>query len=399
MSSFRVAAPPLPGLDSLRGLAALAVVTTHVAFWCGYYSEGLLGAFAQRLEVGVAIFFALSGYLLGFPWIAAGRTSQPRDSVRRYLWKRGLRVLPVYWVTVVAALLLVEQNAGAGPRDWLDNLLLLQMFTTGNFPEGLSQMWSLATEVSFYVGLPLLAAVLTHRRLARPGRQLTVLAALSLAGVVWTWAAADLLVGWGTWPGLSLPAYLPWFAAGIALAIIDVERRVAPERRSRLVSWVEAAAEAPGSCWVLAVAVLLVASTPIAGVPGLVGRTPSEATVRVVLYAFVALALVVPSVFGRPDTTYARFMALPPLRHLGRISYSLFCCHVIVLAVVFGHTGLTVFDEHVPFVLPLVLALSLAISEVLYRLVERPFLRFKDRGPGRTTPAATTADTATHDKT
>ncbi len=98
-----------------------------------------------------------------------------------------------------------------------------------------------------------------------------------------------------------------------------------------------------------------------------------------------------PGIFGRPSTAYARIMAHPFLRHLGHISYSLFCCHVIVIAVMFDRFDLTQFSENMWLVLGAVLVVSLAVSEVLYRVVERPFMRLKNAG--RRKPTAAIAET------
>src|SRR2546421_327911 len=54
-----------PLVDALRAIAALAVLGTHAAFFGGAY-EGhtALGPYAQRLDVGVTVFFLISGFLL-----------------------------------------------------------------------------------------------------------------------------------------------------------------------------------------------------------------------------------------------------------------------------------------------------------------------------------------------
>ncbi|MEH3067423.1 MAG: acyltransferase [Aeromicrobium erythreum] len=396
-SGGRAAAPVYPGLDTLRAVASLAVVLTHCAFWAGFYDAGLLGAATQRLEVGVAVFFVLSGFLLAHPWLTAARTREHHDSVPRYAWKRALRVLPVYWVTVVLALLVVRQNRELGLDRWLQNLALVDLYREPALPEGLSQMWSLATEVAFYAALPLILVVLLGRRThgLRVRRVLTLLSVLAVLSLVWTWAASigGPLVPLGPWTTQALPAFLGWFAVGIAFAVVDVDRRhPLPGRPSRVARRLESVASAPGACWLLAAAVLVVASTPLGGAAGLFARTSSESLVRAVAYAVVAALVVLPSVFGDAETPYARWMAHPWLRHLGHVSYSLFCCHVIVLWVLFDRLDLTLFNASFPLVVVLVLAVSLPVSELLYRLVERPFLRLKNLG--RRTPAATTTDTA-----
>ena len=175
VTTVSIRAPYLPGLDSLRGFASLAVVITHCAFWVGFYDVGLLGAFAQRLEVGVAIFFVLSGYLLSYPWLAAARTGTPSPAVGTYLRKRALRVLPVYWVTVVLAMTLIETNRDAEQSVWLHNLAMIEYYFEAPFPEGLTQMWSLSTEVAFEPVPPgpllLLVRAAPSRPLAQCGRR------------------------------------------------------------------------------------------------------------------------------------------------------------------------------------------------------------------------------------
>ncbi|MBD8608278.1 acyltransferase [Aeromicrobium sp. CFBP 8757] len=387
-------APVFPGLDSIRAVASIAVVATHVGFWVGYYDAGLIGAVVQRLEVGVAIFFVLSGFLLAHPWLRELRTGARRDSTGRYFVKRALRILPVYWVVVVGAILLVQENAGTSPARWIDALLMIDLYVDDTLLQSLTQMWSLATEVAFYVVLPVLMAVLVRvvaRSRWRPVAMLGALAVLSLASLVWVVLAAGPLTAWGAWVTQALPGYLGWFGAGIALAVLDVEGRHAePGRELAAVRWCRTAAAAPWTCWLVAVAVLLVASTPLGGPVQLVSRTAAEGVCRTVLYAVVAVAVVLPSIFGDPSTTYARILALPPLRHLGHISYSLFCCHLIVIAVAFERLDLVLFGENMLVMLVGVLAVSLVLSEILYRLVERPFMRLKD--VGRRTPATTAAE-------
>ena len=93
----------------------MAVLTTHAAFWAGSYTQhGYWGSLLARLDVGVAIFFVLSGFLLSRPWIARARLGLPRPKVGRYYWKRVLRIFPVYLVTAVLALSLIPENDGLG---------------------------------------------------------------------------------------------------------------------------------------------------------------------------------------------------------------------------------------------------------------------------------------------
>ncbi len=107
------ALPRLPVLDSLRGLWVLALVTAHTSFWAGSYTRnGVWGTLLARLDVGVALFFVLSGVLLSYPYLARAQQQVARPRVAPYLWRRFLRIYPVYVLTVVGALLLIEGEPG-----------------------------------------------------------------------------------------------------------------------------------------------------------------------------------------------------------------------------------------------------------------------------------------------
>ena len=373
--------PRFPGLDSLRAVASIAVVATHTCFWAGVYGNGTLGAATQRLEVGVAVFFVLSGFLLSHPFLTRLRTGRPHDSTRRYFWKRSLRILPVYWVAVVASLVLLPANHSLGASRWVDNLLLIDVYRNPALPHGVTQMWSLSTEVAFYLVLPLLMWLLARyvaRRRWAPRLLLVALSVLSVLSLVWTAAAAS---GLKHVEGAhqSLPSYFIWFALGIALAVLDVDRRHrAVPTRHRPVGAATVLASSPGTCWLLALAVFTIASTPLAGPPALVAIRAGQSVMRTSLYAVVALLVVLPSVLGDEHSAYARALAHPFPRHLGHISYSLFCCHVLVLELEARWLGFELFQSD-PFVLfAVTLSISLVTAELLYRSVERPFLRWKD---------------------
>ena len=203
-----------PALDSMRAIGALAVFTTHVAFWSGAYTgNGVWGTLLARLDVGVAIFFVLSGFLLSRPFLARASVGRPRPALGRYYWKRFLRIAPLYVFTALLALALIKKNDVLGARDWLVTLFMGDTFLRGTMPNGLTQMWSLAVEVSFYLILPLLMAIAVGRparlRARRVVALVCVMAAVSVAWNLWgaPWA--------GEWtsgqPDQWLPAYLGWF--------------------------------------------------------------------------------------------------------------------------------------------------------------------------------------------
>ncbi|MDN4173099.1 acyltransferase [Nocardioides sp. SOB77] len=388
-------APRFPALDAMRAIGALAVLTTHVAFWSGDYGRhGFWGVTLARLDVGVALFFVLSGFLLSRPYLARSAAALPRPSTRAYLWRRFLRIVPVYVVTVVVALAFIDENSHLGAREWLTTLTMTNTFVDALPPGGLSHMWSLAVEVSFYLVLPLLMLLAAGRRGLRPARVGLVLAGMTAVTVWWHLQGSDWAEEWtGGAPAQWLPGYLTWFAAGIGLALTHVLAvRGAPHARRVL-----SVGRQPGACWAIAAALLLVASTPLAGPALLIAPTTAESLTKNLLYTAVGLLVVLPAVVADDRGAFARVLGHPAARRLGLTSYSLFALHLPVLHLVMWLTGWQLFGGHGVLLWLITLAGSLVVAELGYRLLEVPAMRLKRLVPaGREEPtAATTAASGT----
>lgn len=390
----RGATPVFPVLDALRAVGAFAVVLTHVTFWTGdYLRHGIVGRMLPRLDVGVAIFFVLSGFLLAHQYFAAASRGRAHDSVGRYYWKRFLRIYPPYVIGVVPALVFVGANAGADLGDWASVLTLTDIYTSDALRPGMTQMWSLATEVSFYALLPLLMLVAGATRGRRPTtrRVALLLGALVVLNVVWT-LVLDERVPEAALSAQWLPNYLMWFCAGMALAWIHV-LATRPGGAPRL-HWLFALARQPGVCWALAVSLLVLAATPISGPMLFDPPTAAEALTRQVLYAFIGGLIVLTGVFPDERSRYARVMSRRLPRRLGHISYGVFCLHLVVLHFVYWATPFTMFEGTDLFpVLGLTLLITLPLAELLYRFVEVPAMRLRHLGSAtarKTPPSATT---------
>jgi peptidoglycan/LPS O-acetylase OafA/YrhL len=365
-----------PALDGLRGLAALAVVTTHVGFQTGRTGRhGPVGWLLARGDFGVTVFFLLSGFLLYRP------LSARPVRLGSYLRRRAFRVLPVYFVAVVLALSLLPENGDAGVATWVKHLLLVQVYVDTQLPDGLTQMWSLCTEVAFYLALPLIAAAALRLRRRRgqdvgEGTDLALLAGMLVLGVAWTAASAR----GGVLPptaNLWLPGYADWFALGMGLAVLHARVARVPEQPlSRALRDLGAA---PGTCLAVALPLFLLAATALGGPRLLDPPTALEAVLKHVLYGFSALWLLLPVVFAPASgSAWTRVLTSRPLHAIGQVSYSLFALHLLLLYVVVEAVG-GPFTGHFATVWLGTVALSLAASAVSFRLVERPMTR---RGRG-----------------
>jgi peptidoglycan/LPS O-acetylase OafA/YrhL len=315
-------------LTGIRAVAALLVMATHAAYTTGKYTHGYLGLVYSRMEIGVPIFFVLSGFLLFSPWVKATAAGIDPPSVRRYAWHRVRRIMPAYAVTVLIAYLLYHwrtagPNPGHTPMGLLRNLTLTQIYTDNYLysylHQGLTQMWSLAVEVAFYVALPFLAyllLVVLCRRRWRPALLLTGLAALLAITPAWLILVhtTDFLPDGAR---LWLPTYLLWFLGGMVLAVLQP-------------MGVRAYAFA---CVPLAVVCYFIASTPIAGEPTTSPHELREALLKAAFYAVIATLAVAPLALADRGL-YARFLASRPMVFLGEISYEIFLIHLVTMELV-----------------------------------------------------------------
>jgi peptidoglycan/LPS O-acetylase OafA/YrhL len=352
----------VPALTGVRALAALLVVATHAAYTTGKYTHGYLGLVYSRMEIGVPIFFVLSGFLLFGPWVRAAMTGSSGPSLRRYAWRRFRRIMPAYAVTVLAAFVLYHfRTAGPNPgHSWnglLRNLTLTQIYTDNylfsHLHQGLTQMWSLAVEVAFYAVLPLLAyllLVVICRRRWRPWLLLAGLGGLALISPAWL-VLVHTVDGLPDGAKLWLPGYLAWFVGGMVLTVLAA-------MRVRCYGFVVVP---------LAVVSFFIAATPIAGEPTTSPSGLAQAVVKVVFYAVIATLLVAPPAMS-DNGWYSRVLASRPMVWLGEISYEIFLVHLILMEIAMVEIlHWPVYTGSMPALFAVTLALSIPVAWLLHR--------------------------------
>ena len=352
----------VPSLTGVRALAALLVVGTHAAYTTGKYTHGYVGLLVSRMEIGVPIFFVLSGFLLFGPWVKAAVAGSAAPSVKRYAWHRVRRIMPAYVITVLAAYVVYHfRDAGPNPgHSWtglLRNLTLTQIYTDSymfsHLHQGLTQMWSLAVEVAFYLVLPAIAyllLVVLCRRQWRPYLLLAGLGALVLISPAWMVLVhtTDFLPDGAP---LWLPGYLAWFVGGMILTVL--------------------AAMGVRCYWFVALPLALVcfaiASTPIAGEPTTSPSGLAQAVVKTLIYAVIATLVVAPLALGDRGW-YSRLLASRPMVWLGEISYEIFLVHLILMEVAMVEIlHWRVYTGSMAALFVVTMALTIPVAWVLHR--------------------------------
>lgn len=340
----------VPALDGIRAFAVTAVVGYHGG-WPGFSGGGF----------GVDLFFVLSGFLITWLLIRE-KTRFGCVSLRNFYIRRVLRIVPAYVLFLTGyAALCVWIFRDLYPR-LFESTLFAATYTTNIAFSWLNRdvlqahTWSLSMEEQFYLAYPALVAFSSRKTVMRVTALLLVLApawrlVLFLSGAD---ASNPTRIGYG--PDTRFDSIL-W---GSLLAYVwtsDLRQRL-------LVHW----------------------SGPIF----IVGMTMMLASIGLSLqfrpflltfgYTGVAIgsALVILAVLMNSDARAAVLLAWAPLRTVGVLSYSMYLWHPSMLGLaarVRARTG----DELDWLADVFYVCATLVFSVLSYWLVERQFLRLKDR--------------------
>jgi len=366
-----------PPIDGLRALAAIAVLLTHAAIYSGLAAAGGdTGRVAQRLEVGVAVFFVISGFVLYRPFLLARLDGRELPRVGRYAGRRALRIVPAYWLALTVAAIALSLPGVFSLSGIVTYYGFGQIYATDTFTGGLVQAWTLCVEVTFYAFLPLWAWLM--RRSGPAGLRREALALLGLAAFSLAWKAAFV---WGGPPDQvvlspwlhSLPAYFDHFALGMGLAV--------------LVAWKPLPRWVPLAGVVVALVAFYVVSLQIGiGYALFEPYNRWQWMGRHLLYGVIGCALVAVALAAVPERGVAgRVLANRPIVFLGAISYGIYLWHVTVIE---GLQRLDLMPSWHPFLslAALALALTVLVSAASWFWWERPLLRAGSR-PWRRVPA------------
>lgn len=195
------------GLDIYRSVAILMVLCAHglaLMFGAWFNTTPLL----YTLGLGVEIFFALSGFLIGGILIRdvveQPRTvSAPRKLLSFYL-RRWLRTLPLYYLMVIVSVYYAEwPHFSLGFPSLGNGMLLANLFFLQNFQNGWLALqpvsWSLAIEEWFYLLIPLGMVAISFVRRRRLRARLVLAYGVAVVLAVLAYRASDVLVNHSSW--------------------------------------------------------------------------------------------------------------------------------------------------------------------------------------------------------
>jgi peptidoglycan/LPS O-acetylase OafA/YrhL len=385
---MNVRAERFPLVDSLRAIAALSVLALHAAYFAGMFSSNsVLLPYIAQAGAGVSIFFAISGFLLYRPFVRARLLDLSPVSVRVYGWRRFLRIAPAFWVALAVVAIWLGSDLWSS-REVVRNFGFLQLYYGGGGV--IPQAWTLCVEVAFYASLPLWAGLMRRMPgLDFEGRLRTELWSVS-ALVAGSIAYSAVLTYSHTvratvlFPAAllsALPGFMDQLGLGMLLAVVSVWVEQRP--RGALPRPFAYLVRNPSVCWLVALAAIAI----VAQVLGFsIVYTPGEFMVRHLVNSLIAVAVLIPAVFGDArEGLVRRVLGSRVLLYLGLISYGFYLYHYAVLQQLlrWKHEGGLGFLTSSASWFGLGFAGALVAGSLSYYLVERPALSLKRLVPPR----------------
>jgi peptidoglycan/LPS O-acetylase OafA/YrhL len=337
----------LASLQSLRGIAAVWVVLYHLDITLWGQGLPLIPVPGARIGwLGVDLFFVLSAFLLGQPFVE-GR----HRPYKTFLSDRFLRIAPAYYAAALLALasILIVAAAPVRPQWVAWSLLFVSNLHVDAYFALNPAFWSLAVEMQFYLILPFLARLFVGRRWPI-GLALCVATAVLVRALTFVPSEVNILFI-GTF---GMPAYLGHFGVGLAACRLRTVAR----------PWLAAAVAVP---IVVVPTILWIGwDSVVFGFDSLVG----QAVVRPIGAAGFGLLILAAATPGG----FQRSLGVAPLRWLGDISYSLYLAHIPAQFLVAHAVGVA---AHPAAFAWWGFAASMAAGVALHYAVERPAERWR----------------------
>jgi peptidoglycan/LPS O-acetylase OafA/YrhL len=357
-----------PAVEGMRGVAALAVIVGHLLEFG--YSGGNLHKLGYWLApFGLVVFFAISGFLLYRPFLAARSKGETvGEFTPAYLWRRVVRILPAYWVALTISTVWMSWH-GVFSSHWWAYYGLLQTYSAHWYLNGLPTAWSLGVEITFYLVLPLIALGLARYGLGS-GRRLALrweigaLVAIAVASLLWRAILgtdeADNRID------QNLLGCLGFFCVGMLFAAAEVSN---PRSLRRL----RGALSGLVPCWTAAV--VLFALIPLE-VPRRLGL-PAHLVLGIdtVLYAAAGGLLLGPAIFGDGEAWVLALLENKWAVFLGTISYGLYLWHWPFVAWASTKGWLLSLPVSFFWLCLITIAGSIVAGTASWYLVEKPLMR------------------------
>lgn len=358
----------LLGLDHLRAFAIFYVFLFHYSAL--FPSPEWLYTISKFGWTGVDLFFVLSGYLISAQ-LFAQIDRQDAISFREFFLKRFFRIIPAYVLVVALYFLfpyLREREAPAPLWKYLSftQNLGLDLRTQGTF----SHAWSLCIEEQFYLFLPLILITLVYFKAIKKG--LILLLLLFVAGFgarlyAWHTFVEPLLNSDGLWITWYKWIYYPTYSRLDGL-LVGVSIAAVFQFKPKLKQWIQQY----GNYWLLAGIAVLVGAYFVAEKQVSFGASIFGFPLISLGYGFIVIAAISPTCFlyRVKSSITAQIAAL---------SYAIYLTHKIVIHVSQAQLVKLNIAEDSWLMFVLCVFTSILVALILNKLVEKPFLKLRDK--------------------
>ena len=354
----------IPELDGIRGIAILSVMVLHFSHVMP--NTGSIEYVTRKATAGmwsgVSLFFVLSGFLITGILLD---TRQSENYFSCFYTRRVLRILPLYYMFVVAGVLVLQMmGRPIGGSDLTSYIFYFYNWRAalGSGPNGMGHLWSLAVEEQFYLVWPLIVFLVPSRRFAKVC--VGLIAASALFRVACVTADMNRMAYFAT------AAHVDELClGGLAAMLVRTKSPEYLERWSRLM---------------LAAGAVLVAFTAI-GAKGLEPNKGLVVTAGMSGFSAMFFALVVQSYAkAGSEAGVARYLRTPWLEWLGKYSYGLYVLHLPIClwleSVVWTRVAGRPLTERMAIEVPAMavgIAASCVVAYASYQFMEKKFLRLK----------------------
>lgn len=349
-------------IDALRGIAIILVMMVHTSQRVIPEAGSLMSRIFRNGDKGVQLFFVLSALTLCFSLNSRKRNeSQP---VLYFFIRRFFRIAPLFYLAIIFYQFPFDLNpsyyAPNGIKPWY--FLSAFTFTHGWHPETYNSIvpgsWSIATEFSFYLLLPLLFRFINSKEKA--------VLFFVFTGFINFYISSELRDYWleayqgnpasylvyGVWY-YGIFNQLPVFAIGIFMFHI-LKENIVNNSRLRSVSFL-----------LLGCIVLL----------NFTEFTAYKHYINQLAVFGIGFSLIIYALANRSLSLFVN----PVFRYTGQVSYSMYFVHFAVIDYMtrYNFWGLSQFKNAGTIIaLLLVFAVTIGISTITFYLVEKNGIRF-----------------------
>ena len=378
----------IPGADGLRAIACLLVIWHHTAQKLNPEGlsplVGVLHFLGMRGEVGVSLFFVLSGCLLSVPFWASFVQREPFPSIKRYSLNRAARIAPAFWLNLIICnvLAVVLFNLEFNWQKFVSAFLFINSYHYSTFfPSEINgPLWSIGLEASCYLLLPLVlfAIFKTARSIsfAYVGVITAILALQALNPLVIKLFMTDNdQKGWQfgidggakQWlPYWNISTFFTQFLIGSLAALVIVHLRSTETKPTRIFDFAFIATAIQ--------AIILVVSRLTPG-------WEDSFTQQPYLSPFFAIFMAGLLVFASHSKYVSRVLDNRLFSWLAKLSFGIYLWHAVVIEVIarkfvasYVFSGLNDVWQWL-FISAIVFGSAIAIAALSWRLLESPILK------------------------